>query len=354
MLTYSFFIADQHGRHGHMPHFLINSHSGIVTSKTSTKEMKSEYTLKIIAQDNGVPPRKASISLKIYNTDSLPNRILQDSSENSFAFSVEEDAPVGTIVGLLINNKNHVKRNDTTNFFIIQGNQFGTFGVISSTAQLFLATSVDYETLPIFNLLIKAVSGTDGLQSRILNVSVSVVDVNDNRPRFLEDHVIISVSENISVGTSVFQGLAFDDDSGRNGFVTYSILSQTPIGNWLSVDEVSGMLCTSTEIDYEETKKLVIVVMATDGAEDSGKRLSSTMWLTVVIQDVNDNEPMFDSSAADVSVLEDSLVGYRVTTIVASDADSYENGRVTYRIVSGNHEGRFHLEPDTGEASSIA
>lgn len=344
-------IADNHGRHS--PHFLINSQSGIVTSKTSTKEMKSEYTLKIIAQDNGAQPRKASVSLKVY-TDSLPNRILLDSSENNFAFSVKEDAAIGSVVGLLVNNKNHIKRNETANFFIIQGNQFGKFEVSSSTAQLYLARSVDYETLPFFNLLIKAVGRTDGLLSRVLNVSVSVTDVNDNSPCFPQDHVITSVNENVPVGTAVFQAQAFDDDSDRNGLVTYSILSQTPNGSWFSVDEVSGMLCATAKIDYEETKMLVIVVMATDDAEDPGKRLSSTMQVTVVIQDVNDNEPLFNDSAADVFVLEDSPVGRPVTTIVASDADSYENGRVTYRITSGNLEGRFHLNPDTGEMLNIA
>ncbi len=64
--------------------------------------------------------------------------------------------------------------------------------------------------------------------------------------------------------------------------------------------------------------------------------------MTVVIKDVNDNEPKFpeDQGLIRFTVPEEEDPGYFVGRVQAKDPDKDKNGRVYYYIVAGN-EGRW-------------
>lgn len=326
-----------------MAPFAIDNNSGIVTTRLPVNQMKSEYNLKITAQDGGVQPRNTSLTLKVF----VPNRNIADSAEDALSFVVEENSPVGTVVGRLPPNETD-RKNETVNYFILHGNQFGTFQINLLTSELFVERPVDFETVQYYNLLVKVVGRLDGSQARLLRVNVRVVDLNDNRPQFTQGHTIYAIKENVPVGTALFQVHAVDKDSGNNGTVAYSIISDTVAENHFIIDEVSGLLRTRIEIDYEKVTQLKIVVVAADNATDLQLQLNSTMELLILILDVNDNAPVFDTSIENVSVSEDAPIGHQVVVISASDADSHGNGRVTYTLMSGNEESRFQLNHDTG------
>ena len=57
----------------------------------------------------------------------------------------------------------------------------------------------------------------------------------------------------------------------------------------------------------------------------------------VEILDENDNSPQFQSSTS-VAVREDALVGSQIYTVVATDIDVAENGKMVYEIVGGNED----------------
>ena len=44
-------------------------------------------------------------------------------------------------------------------------------------------------------------------------------------------------------------------------------------------------------------------------------------------------------------------LGQTITTVTASDADSDENGRVTYELQGGDRHAQFAVHPDTGVVS---
>ncbi len=81
---------------------------------------------------------------------------------------------------------------------------------------------------------------------------------------------------------------------------------------------------------------------------DPEKRLSSRVTVLVMVEDVNDHSPVFQSRGA-VTVMEDEPVGFPVIHVIATDADSHEAGRVTYSIVAGNQQGHFMLDATSGE-----
>lgn len=57
-------------------------------------------------------------------------------------------------------------------------------------------------------------------------VLVTILDVNDYRPRFIERVFNTSVFENEPSGTSIITVRAVDLDEGENGAVLYSVLGQ--------------------------------------------------------------------------------------------------------------------------------
>lgn len=59
-----------------------------------------------------------------------------------------------------------------------------------------------------------------------MQLNVIVDDVNDNAPVFIEPEISVTVGEGEELGEVLVQGrLASDADSGTNGLITYSLLS---------------------------------------------------------------------------------------------------------------------------------
>ena len=86
--------------------------------------------------------------------------------------------------------------------------------------------TLDRESVSTYILTVVAEDGGLSPLSDRTEVEISVVDVNDNAPRFSNGPVYSgSVHENAPAGTSVAQVSAYDDDSGENGKVRYRYVS---------------------------------------------------------------------------------------------------------------------------------
>lgn len=67
----------------------------------------------------------------------------------------------------------------------------------------------------------------------------------------------------------------------------------------------------------------------------------------MLVEDVNDNAPVFTQDLYQVTLPEHTPAGSPVVTVTATDRDSRENGKVTYRLMSSTQEG-FHMDPNNG------
>ena len=74
--------------------------------------------------------------------------------------------------------------------------------------------------------------------SSLATVIVTVLDVNDNPPEFEMTIYSMSVSESVSIGTTVGQVFATSRDIGVNAEITYSIVGS--VGNDFSIDSDTG------------------------------------------------------------------------------------------------------------------
>jgi len=79
------------------------------------------------------------------------------------------------------------------------------------------------------------------------------------------------------------------------------------------VDAVSGEIRTRAELDFETQPVHYLDIVATDGA-GPGRRLSSTATVTVLVQDVPDEAPVFEREVYEAMVPE-NVADYLVVSV---------------------------------------
>lgn len=266
--------------------------------------------------------------------------------------SVEQTAP-GSVIGSVRHHEGETSKEGEVTYTVIGGTDAdGTFVVDRLTGDVLLARPLDYEQYSHYSLQIEVDDLSQAMPSSMLvHLNIEVEDSNDHAPQFPEDPITIVIPESMEPGSSVYTFQATDKDgSEANSELRYSILHQWPnTHGLLSLDPSTGVLSIAQKLDHEVTPSLILVVKATDSAHDASQRRWGSVTARVYITDVNDNPPAFRSPAS-VSVMEDQPVGFVALYVMATDADEGENGRVTYKIQSGNAGGKFSLSPNTGES----
>uniref|UniRef100_A0A673NB94 Protocadherin-16 n=1 Tax=Sinocyclocheilus rhinocerous TaxID=307959 RepID=A0A673NB94_9TELE len=316
--------------------FTLNPNTGELRSSSPLSHSeRPEYNFIVLASDRGSPPQ-----------------IMIPITLNSV-----EGAKPGSIVGSVRSpDSQTLPEVGQVTYTVVGGTDCdGTFVVDRQTGDVYLARELDFEKAPRYTLQIEVDDFSMPLpKSHFVTLVIDVQDSNDHAPEFPEDPIIIVVPENTDPGSSIYTFQAIDKDgSGPNSEVHYSILQQWPnVPDLLFLDPTTGVLSLGMMLDHERTSSLLLVVQAMDSAPDVGQRRRGTVTARIFVTDVNDNDPVFISPSV-VSVMEDQPVGFVVVYVMAADADQGENGRVTYRIQSGNTGGKFSLNPDTGSLSIL-
>ena len=96
------------------------------------------------------------------------------------------------------------------------------FNINPNNGEITVARSLDRETTPQYRFDVSATDHGNPRFKGTANVHITVTDVNDNRPRFLNSSYAKSILENVRPGTKVLEVSAVDDDDGSNKAITYS------------------------------------------------------------------------------------------------------------------------------------
>uniref|UniRef100_A0A3B4V0B9 Cadherin domain-containing protein n=1 Tax=Seriola dumerili TaxID=41447 RepID=A0A3B4V0B9_SERDU len=210
---------------------------------------------------------------------------------------------------------------------------------------LVLKKSLDREQKDKHLLFVTAVDGGKPPRSGTLNVSITVLDINDNRPMFSQNNYQTEIYENVSVGTTVTKVDATDPDEGPNGEIEYS-LSKTlarKVYEIFELDSLSGQITLKGSLDFEEADIYKLDVQASDKGTPP---LTSRCRVIVKIKDVNDNPPEIEVTSLSNTVSEDSKPGTVISLISVTDNDSGINGKI---ISSITEKVPFELKPSYKE-----
>ncbi|KAJ1128077.1 hypothetical protein NDU88_006461 [Pleurodeles waltl] len=184
-------------------------------------------------------------------------------------------------------------------------------------------------------------------------VQVEIQDINDNAPTFVASQMSLHVIENTSPGARFALPDAQDADIGLNALQNYQLRDSEPFSLEVKIGD-DGLkyahLILDKSLDREEQDVHLLFLTATDGGDPVR---SGTMQIRVIVDDVNDNAPVFDQSVYKVSVVENVSRGAVVTTVKATDIDQGSHSEIIYSFnkIKDTALEKFKLDSNTGDIS---
>ncbi|XP_071991418.1 protocadherin-9 isoform X6 [Engystomops pustulosus] len=311
------------------------------TSSLLDYEGTKEYSFKIVAADTGKPS---------LNQTALVRVELEDENDNPPIFTqpvIELSVSENNRRGLYLTTISATDEDSGKNADIVYqlGPNASFFDLDRKTGVLTASRVFDREEQERFIFTVTARdNGTPPLQSQAA-VIVTVLDENDNSPKFTHNHFQFFVSENLPKYSTVGVITATDSDAGENKAVTLSILNDNE--NFV-LDPYSGLIKSNVSFDREQQSSYTFDVKAVDGGQTPR---SSTAKVTINIMDANDNSPVVISPPSNTSfklVPLSAIPGSVVAEVFAVDIDTGMNAELKYTIVSGNNKGLFRIDPVTG------
>ncbi|XP_038549254.1 protocadherin Fat 3a isoform X3 [Micropterus salmoides] len=330
----SYYLKDDHG------HFEINRQTGSLSLKRAFESDLSnvEYQMVIYAKDSGYPPLSSTTEFPI----TVVNKAMPVFDKSFYSVSVNEDVAVHTPI-LGINATSPEGQNII--YTIVDGDPSLQFDIGFDTGVISVIHTLDYEAALSYQLTIRATDYLTGARAEV-NVDVLVQDVNDNPPIFQKMLYRVVLSETAMIGTPALQVIAADKDSEKNNVVRYQIFSDAHNSTeYFHIDSSSGLILTARMLDHELVHKYDFIVRATDNGFPP---LSSEVSVIVVVNDMNDNPPVFNQLLYEAYVNELAPRGHFVTCVQASDADSSDFDKLEYSILSGNEGMNFVMDKKTG------
>uniref|UniRef100_A0A6I8NVX1 Cadherin-related family member 2 n=1 Tax=Ornithorhynchus anatinus TaxID=9258 RepID=A0A6I8NVX1_ORNAN len=206
---------------------------------------------------------------------------------------------------------------------------------------------LDRERQAVHYVTLQAQDGGKQMGSTLLEIRLK--DVNDNPP-------VVSSSYNAFVKEEVdgvnvkIQAYDNDEPDSNNSRICFEIL-EGPYSRNFTVECDSGVLTNGTTLDREAIDpvllgRIQLTVLVFDLGVPS---LNTTVNVTINVEDINDNQPVFNSSLYEFSIKE-RLKGAKIGVMEAWDADQTEvNNRITFTLSGvGTNNFVIHASPQPG------
>ncbi|KAM8732224.1 protocadherin alpha-2-like isoform 17-T17 [Acanthopagrus schlegelii] len=279
---------------------------------------------------------------------------LCDWSASQLSYSIFEEVNKGTVVGNIAKDLNlNVQDLESRDLRVVSSYSKKYFDVNLRTGNLFVDERIDREELcpntAQCSVRIQAVLSNP---MNVHRIDVSVLDINDNSPEFIEQLHPLNISESLSPGERYLLPIAEDADIGSNSVKTYK-LSQN---EHFSLDVQSGgehgvsaELVLQKALDREKQPVITLILTAVDGGKPAR---SGTLKIHVNVIDANDNPPMFSKSLYKLRVHENAAQGSVIIKLNATDLDEGMNSKISYSLIKRGSTDRsniFDLNPETGE-----
>ena len=135
--------------------------------------------------------------------------------------------------------------------------------------------------------------------SIVIQLVISILDVNDHVPQFENKHFHFIVKENSQSGTFIGRAQAYDADLLLNGKISYTLSGNDLIEfdnrTKFFIDKDTGdIFLFDYKLDYETKREYNIIVEAkdyVDAGTTARTSVSSYANITITVEDVNDEKP---------------------------------------------------------------
>ncbi|MGH0116371.1 UNVERIFIED_CONTAM: hypothetical protein FKN15_035675 [Acipenser sinensis] len=339
--------------------FTLGSNNGEIRVKgTLDFEDLNVFEMYVQAKDKGPSPMVGHCKVVIHVTDTNDNH--PEIAIKSLLSPIPENITVGTVIALISvkdmdrgeNGKADCQISETLTFKLEKSSE--------NFYALEVAVPLDREMIPEYNITITVTDRGVPPLSNNTTITLELSDVNDNPPAFEKSSFTISVIENNAPSALLSAVTAIDPDLGKNKQIKYSILESKiftiSVSKYFSINPDNGNIYALQSFDYEKEKEFHFHVEAIDSGSPP---LKSNATVTVIVLDQNDNSPVIVSPwRSHGSIAEDMIPrsadkGYLVTKVIAIDADSVKNSRITYYLLQVSDPTLFSIDRYTGETRTL-
>ncbi|XP_055623372.1 cadherin-87A [Toxorhynchites rutilus septentrionalis] len=260
-----------------------------------------------------------------------------------YRFEVLEEQPLGTILTTM----QATDADSTVAEYRMTDNSY--FEINNTTGLIRSKARIDYEQVTAIKFKVTVVDTGIPQLSSTAEVTVDIVNVNDNDPAFEDSEYEMTILENAPVGTVVGSVSALDADAGLYGQITYSIVGDHSAS--FAIDPDSGVITVrnSSALDREQESEIGLTAIAADRAPERTRR-STTAPVTIKVLDENDNEPIFSQKIYHATVAENAALNppAAILQVSAVDPDEGAAGDVKYSIIGSDIENTFRLDANSG------
>nr|XP_056718886.1 protocadherin alpha-5-like [Euleptes europaea] len=251
----------------------FRNYYSLVLAEPLDREQVAEYSLVVIAQDQGNPPLSASSSLLMPISDVNDNT--PTFAQPSYTVFVRENNQPGAHIFTVSASDPDVAENALVSYWLDEKlwPLSSYISVHSESGKLYALQPLDYEEVKLLEFQVRAKDA--GLPSLCGNVTIQVfvLDENDNAPAVsgpAEDTAAL-LKVPVAAGHVVGKIHALDGDSGYNAWLRYE-LHDVSSGPW-RVGLYSGEISTTRALEEAEgsnSQSLLVLV------KDHGKPVLST------------------------------------------------------------------------------
>ena len=329
--------------------FSVDSRTGglnLIVNKQLDYEEQKLYEIQVLALDGSVgsqPIPRADIILNVEDVnDNFP--VVYSSNQHVI---IMRDLPAGSPVTQITAHDADSGIDGTINFAISKSFKSGLFSIDKNTGLITLISSLSKETKENYNISITVSDGGTPTLTTNTYVSVQVIERNSGRKLSSGNNGISQyrVSENLPAGQQIAELGAQGNIpvSHRNNYL-FSIVDGTDVTAF-TVTGASFWLKTTRPLDHEEVPYYWLTIQA---LRKHSKQFHSIMQVLVIVEDENDNGPIFYPPVYESKIPENTKAGELVVSLTANDADSGENSNLSYAIIQGNDKGYFKIDATTG------
>uniref|UniRef100_A0A0N4ZDP2 Cadherin domain-containing protein n=1 Tax=Parastrongyloides trichosuri TaxID=131310 RepID=A0A0N4ZDP2_PARTI len=320
---------------------MIDENHNIIARESFIDILKNNINFQIICSD-GLHKISINITLNIIGS---VNCVPVFNKNQTKVYLIEENISIN-------NNDNkiligHIKASSDKdcliNYEIIDEEKKLPFTINNITGEIYLKETLDYEEREEYKFKVKINSENKEKEGIFV---IKVIDKNDHTPVFLTNSSLYSIPEDFYVGEVITKVEAFDKDV--NDLIYYHIITDS---DKFYINITTGEVVLVKPLDKEETDEYVLNVYATneeflmldvDGSFDM-------MRIIILIEDINDNGPIFDLDNYEIVVGRNMNPGEKIIQLHTHDKDNDKYvGNVDFKI----DDVRFHFQGRSRQAPS--
>ncbi|CAG0921142.1 unnamed protein product [Notodromas monacha] len=294
------------------------------------------------ARDNGIPSLHADVPVDVVIMDELDTPPTFEKRHLEFFISERDD--VGTLVAQL-----KATSNSTVLYELLTADAREKSSVfrVDQDGRIIVNQKPNREEKDSYALTILALTESTPPLTAMVDVTVKIMDENDNAPEFQSVPYHVTVAESIDIGGTVLRVSAHDADASAE--IRYSLESAgdlkelLPITSVFSIDPYSGVITTLVPLDRETVSEYRLNVIASDNGSPP---LTAATQIYIDVMDYNDNPPIFTEDPYYTSVSEDVEIGTSIMKLRVQDADALESPYLQFFITDGDKAGKFGITTD--------